>query len=218
MSARAHSELGDVFSEVGRDETTKVVIITGTGDTFCVLRDIPARQDNQPASYPSFHETWVEGTRLLNSLIGIGVPVISAVNGPATYHAEIALFADIVLASETAVFADKAHFIRGIVPGDGVHVAWIELLGRARAKYFLMTGEEIDANEAQRLGVVSEVLHSNELEDRAWSLAATIAKHPLPVLRYTRMALNLGMHGRVAESVSHGLALEGLGLSTGFAW
>jgi enoyl-CoA hydratase/carnithine racemase len=135
-----------------------------------------------------------------------------------SYHAEIALFADIVLASDTAVFADKAHFIRGIVPGDGVHVAWIELLGRARAKYFLMTGEEIDAVEARRLGVVSEVLQPNELEDRAWSLAASISKHPLPVLRYTRMALNLGMHGRIAEGVSHGLALEGLGLSTGFAW
>jgi enoyl-CoA hydratase/carnithine racemase len=69
MSARAHSELGEVFTEAARDQTTKVVIITGTGDTFCVLRDIPPRPDGQPESYPSFHETWVEGTRLLNALV-----------------------------------------------------------------------------------------------------------------------------------------------------
>ena len=61
-------------------------------------------------------------------------------------------------ASEDVTFQDSAHFINGLIPGDGMHVLFPMLLGLNRGRYFLLTGQTIDAQKALELGVVSEVL------------------------------------------------------------
>ncbi len=86
----------------------------------------------------------------------IDVPIIAAVNGPAIVHAEIAVLSDIVLAAESATFADAAHFPHGTVSGDGAHLVWPLLLGPNRGRYFLYTGQRLDASTALELGVVSD--------------------------------------------------------------
>jgi enoyl-CoA hydratase/carnithine racemase len=96
--------------------------------------------------------------------------VIGAVNGQARIHAELAVLSDIVLAAETAIFPDAAHFPNGVVPGDGVHVAWPLLLGPNRGRYFLLTGEEISAQQALSLNFVAEVLPPGRLLPRAREL------------------------------------------------
>jgi enoyl-CoA hydratase/carnithine racemase len=205
-SAGAHRELGDAFAEVGADPTTKVVIVTGTGETFC------ARTDTESfiAAGAGWDIIWWEGKRLLKNLLDIDALVIGAVNGPAFIHAELGVLADIVLASSTAVFADKTHFQRGGVPGDGVHLVWPELLGTARASYFLLTGQEIDAHEAERIGFVNEVLAPDRLSPRAWELAGELATRAVETLRFTRDALNIERRARFANALSHGLLAEGL--------
>ena len=75
-----------------------------------------------------------------------------------------------------------------LVPGDGVHVVYPMLLGANRGRYFLLTGQSIGAEEALRLGLVSEVLSPEALLSRAWELAEQIAKKSDLVLRYTRVA------------------------------
>ena len=95
-----------------------------------------------------------EGKRLIMNLLDIEVPMISAVNGPALIHAQFPVLCDIVLASENAVFQDATHFVNGNVPGDGVHVIWPLLLGTNRARYFMLTGRKLSAQEALELGVV----------------------------------------------------------------
>lgn len=125
-----------------------------------------------------------EGRSLLNNLLAIEVPVIAAVNGPAFIHAELAVLADIVLASDTAIFADKAHGIAGVVPGDGVHTIWPMLLGPNRGRYFLLTGQEIGAQEALTLGIVGDVLAPERLLNRAWEHARSIAARPALAMRY----------------------------------
>ena len=84
--------------------------------------------------------------------------MISAVNGPCNMHSEVPLMGDIVLASEDAYFQDASHFPRGQVPGDGQHVIWSFLAGHTRARYFLLTGKKLSAQEAKEWGVVNEVL------------------------------------------------------------
>jgi enoyl-CoA hydratase/carnithine racemase len=204
-NAGAHREAGDAFAEVAGDSETRVVIVTGTGDAFCTEID-RASFAGRTAWEPVF---W-EGKRLLRCLLDIDVPVLGALNGPAFIHAEIPLLADIVIAADTAVLADKAHFSTGSVPSDGVHLIWPYLLGPRRAKYFLMTNQEIDAAEALRLGVVNEVLPPAEVGPRVWALARELAEKPLPFLRYTREALNIVERERLLAGLSHGLALEGL--------
>ena len=136
--------------------------------------------------------------------------MISAINGPVHIHAQLPVLADIVLAAESAEFADGAHFSYGVVPGDSVHVVWPMLLGVNRARYFLLTGQRISAREALTLGVVNEVLKSERLRERAWELAADLEKKSAVVLRNTRTALTQEIKQRMLAELGHGLALEGL--------
>ena len=206
-SPSAHRELADAYADIASDPETKVVVLTGTGDSFISSMDTAAFI----AAGLSWDVIWWEGKRLLTNLIDIDVPVIGVVNGPATVHAEMAVMSDIVLASDTAVFADAPHFAYSTVPGDGVHVVWENLLGTNRGRYFLLTAQTIDALEALRLGVVSEVHPAAEVLGRAHELAQDLASRPLSVLRYTRTALTTRLRRMLLEGLSHGLALEGCG-------
>lgn len=204
-NATAHREAGHAFAELAGDSETKVVIVTGTGDAFCADIDRASF-----AGRTAWEPIWWEGKRLLKCLLDIDVPVLGAINGPALIHAEIPLLADVVIAADSTVLADKAHVSSGSVPGDGVHLVWPYLLGPRRAKYFLLTNQEIDATEALGLGVVNEVVPSEEVGARAWQLARALASKPLPFLRYTREALNVFEREHLLSGLSHGLALEGV--------
>jgi enoyl-CoA hydratase/carnithine racemase len=203
-SATAHHELTEAFYWLGNQQQTKVAILTGTGEHYCTELDTSGF-----AAIP-WDLTWWEGRRMLRNLNDVEVPVISAVNGPVTIHSEIPMMADIVLAAAHAEFADKAHFAtRGTVPGDGVNVVWGELLGATRAKYHLLTGIPVSAEEARQIGFVNEVLDPAELLPRAWELATQLAQSPLPVLRYAKAALSIGVRPDFTERLSHGLGVEG---------
>jgi enoyl-CoA hydratase/carnithine racemase len=86
------------------------------------------------------------------------MPIMAAVNGPASVHSEYALLADVVIAAETAVFSDFPHLTFGIVPGDGIQLAWEEALGLNRARYLTLTQGSFTAQQAERWGAVAEVL------------------------------------------------------------
>lgn len=204
-----HGQLGHAFYDVAHDATVRAVILTGTGASFCAemnLNELPAS-----VGVADWSRLMREGRDLLMNLLDIEVPVIGAVNGPAYIHSQLPVLSDIVLASSTAEFADLAHFVHGVVPGDSVQVIWPMLLGINRARYFLMTGQKLSAQDALQLGVVSEILRPEQLLARAWELAADLEKKPAAALRGTRLALTQHLKKRLLEELGHGLALEGLG-------
>jgi enoyl-CoA hydratase/carnithine racemase len=202
-----HTELSYCFSAIAADVENRVVILTGTGDRFCADLDSSWVGGMHPRKWDKIY--W-HGKRLLTSLLDIEVPVITAVNGPARVHPELAVLGDIVLASSDAVFQDAPHFRHDTVPGDGVHLIWPLLLGPNRGRYFLLTAQRLSATEALGLGVVSEVLPPGELLDRARELASQLAAHDDTILRLTKVALVHELR-RLMHDVGYGLALEGLG-------
>jgi enoyl-CoA hydratase/carnithine racemase len=206
-SALAHEELGYCFTDVGADRDNKVVVMTGTGDNWCA--DINAGSFKLSTA-GEWDLTFYDGRRLLNNLLDIEVPVISAINGPARIHPEIPVMSDIVIASETALFQDAPHFMSGIVPGDGAHVVWPHLLGPNRGRYFLIMGQEIDAAQALDWGVVSEVVPAAQLKSRTMEIAKMIAAKPILMRRYTRVALTQRYKRLMHEGLSLGLGLEAL--------
>lgn len=208
--ALPHRELPDAFAAIAADRDNRIVILTGAGSEFCAARDESLSKTRD--SPLGFDVIYWEGKKLLEGLLSIEVPVIAAVNGPARYHAELAVLSDIVLASSTAIFQDKPHFPSGVVPGDGVQFVWQNLLGVNRGRYFLLTGQELDADEALRLGVVSEVLAPEALMPRARELAAQMAGKSELTLRYTRVAMVQHLRRQVLLDLGYGLALEGLAL------
>jgi enoyl-CoA hydratase/carnithine racemase len=153
-----------------------------------------------------------ESKNLLLNMLAIDAPMIAAVNGPAVRHAELPVMCDIVLASETAAFQDSAHFVGGLVPGDGVHVVFPLVMGYNRGRYFLMTGQKIFAEEAKQVGLVNEVLPADELLPRAWELARMLMKQPELNRRYARILVTEVMRRQMSELLPYGLALEGLAL------
>lgn len=205
-----HRELGIAFAEIAADPTVKAVILRGTGDDFCA--ELVMSGDMPPLSAATWDVILQEGCALLQNLLAIPVPIIAAVHGRAFIHAELPLLADIVLASDSAVFADKAHAVAGVVPGDGVQTIWPMLLGPNRGRYFLLTGQEIAAREALALGLVGEVLPAEDLYDKAWEHARIIAARPAHANRYTRQLLTRHLRERLSDELEHGLALEGMAI------
>lgn len=210
-AAGPHRELAELFAAIAADPDNRVVILTGTGDSFCRRADASIMTVvDQPGGWERITR---EGTAILENLLAVGIPMIAAVNGPASVHAELAVLCDLVLATDTAYFADKVHTVLGTVPGDGVQAIWPLLLGPNRGRHFLLTGIRIPADEAQRLGVVAEVLTADRLMPRARELAADLARQPTLTLRHTRELLVEPLRRELAARLPRGFELEGEALA-----
>ncbi len=208
---RAHAELEEAFLNIGRDRENQVVILTGTGAEFSgPVPEPTANRDAHHQTPDQWGELGWEANRLHANMLAIDVPMIGAVNGPAARHAELPVMCDIVLASETANFQDSAHFAGGLVPGDGVHVVFPMIMGLNRGRYFLLTGQVLEAQEALECGLVNEVLPGDKVLPRAWELAAKIMEQPELNRRYSRLLLTEDLRRRMSEQLPYGLALEGL--------
>ena len=205
--AAGHEELPHAFWEIGADHENKVMILTGTGADFCARGDWASFI---PMSDPgSASRTIWEGTRLLTTLLDIDIPIIGAANGAAHVHSELLVLSDILLADDGASFRDN-HFDLGVVPGDGNHTAWLNVLGDNRGRYFLLTSQTLTAPQAQQYGVVAEVLPTADLLPRARELAATLMRQPALTLRYSRLAFTQRLKRLFAEGLPYGMAAEAL--------
>lgn len=209
-----HRELPLAFHDIGNDHDTKVVIFTGTGAEFSGPRVTNTGHPLFPQrpSVEVVERLLTEGKQGLLNFLDIGVPIISAINGPAWRHSELPLLADIVLAADTAQFQDSAHFTGGLAPGDGMHIVYPMLLGMNRGRYFLLTGQTLSAQKALELGLVAEVLPPDKLMARAWALAEDIAKRPTSLVRATRAVLTEHIKRHMQELLGFGLYAEMLAL------
>ena len=215
---RAHDEMSDAFADIAGDREIKVLIHTGTGENYNA--NWGRMPNGDPVEKPEY--LLMPGTRglhkldekawyarhLITNVLDVDVPMISAVNGPCNMHSEVPLLGDIVLAAEDAYFQDASHFPRGQVPGDGQHVIWSFLAGHTRARYFLLTGMKLGAQEAKEWGVVNEVLPKDQLLDRAWELARELVKRPPLTLRYSRQLFTNPLKRAFIDELGHGLARE----------
>jgi enoyl-CoA hydratase/carnithine racemase len=202
-----HEALLGAFRDIGDDRENHVVILTGTGNEFCAQITSDGFDFFTPTGYDKILR---EGTKILENILDIQVPMIAAINGPVTAHSEYALLCDIVIATEDAYFQDAPHPAFGIVPGDGLHVVWPEVIGEIRGRYFLLTSQKLSASQAKDYGAVNEVVSREALLPRAWELARQLNKQSPLTLRYTRMALSTRFRRRIQEGLSYGLALEGI--------
>jgi enoyl-CoA hydratase/carnithine racemase len=186
FTGATHSQFPRVLEDIAFDRDNQVMVLTGTGDSF------------------------MAGRRIVQRLVDLEMPIVAAVNGSASVHSEYALLADVVIASDTTVFSDFPHPAFGIVPGDGMHIAWEEVLGLNRARHLIMTGGSFTAQQALEWGAVAEVTAQNQVLPRAQDLAETMAARPQLLNRYLAVALRQRLSQRMAEGTALGLALESL--------
>jgi enoyl-CoA hydratase/carnithine racemase len=208
FTGTTHHDLPRLIEDIAYDRDNKVLVLTGTGDTFIDKIDGPSLGDltkpwNADVAY-------VEGRRGVQRLVDLEIPIIAAVNGPVSVHSEYALLADIIIASETAVFSDVPHLAFGIAPGDGLFVVWEEVLGLNRARYLEITSGSFSAQEALAWGVVGEVVHQQAVLSRAHELADQMTARPQLTNRYIAVIFRERISRRLTEGMALGMALESL--------
>jgi enoyl-CoA hydratase/carnithine racemase len=183
-------EVDNVLKEVAEDKSVRAVIITGAGKYFSTGIDLnmftnPEKlvgdKEDEPSSAPEQEDqTYGRGT-VIGGLIRIrsmSKPVIAAINGPVTGAAfSLALGCDIRIASDRARFS-MVFVKRGIVPDTGGSFTLPRLVGPAKACELILTGDTINAAEADRIGLVNRVVPHDELMKAAKELAQKIAKNP----------------------------------------
>ena len=208
FTGQMHGDITRALHEIGQDPDNRVLVLTGTGDQFMADFDGSGLAAmTQPALWD---RALAEGRRMMQRLVDLEMPIVAAVNGPAAVHSEYALLADVVIAADTAVFSDFPHLTFGIVPGDGIYLAWEEAIGVNRARFLTMTQGSFTAEQAERWGAVAEVLPPDQVLPRAQEIAEGLAARPQLLTRYMAITVRQRLSLRMAESTRLGLALEGL--------
>lgn len=208
-TALAHREFPRLLDAISQDEENRVVVLTGTGEAFIRTPegygDVYRSGKVKPADW---ERGLGEARRILYGLLDLDIPVVAAVNGPVTGHAELVLMCDAVLCTDDTYFQDLAHLPGGLVPGDGVQILWPMVLGPVRGKHFLFTAQKIYAQEALALGVVGEVVARGDLEKRAAEIARDLTRIDPLVLRHTRQLLQKPIRRALDDDLMTGLGME----------
>jgi len=201
-----HAELAEVFSDAAADPDSDVVILTGEGRDFSAGGDVTWFKEAAEGKRPI--PSAAEAKRIIFSQIDLDKPLIAKVRGPAVgLGCTLALFCDTIFADETAVFIDP-HVKVGVVAGDGGAVVWPQLVGHARAKEYLMTGDPVPAKEAERIGLINHVVPSGELDGRVMAFAQRLASGAILAIKLTKVSVNLHLKQLASQIFDASVAYE----------
>lgn len=202
-----YQALAEVLDRVANSVGVRVLVLEGAGRAFCAGGDISFMRQMYDGDIDREDVSRL-GARVFRTLTSLPQPSIAIVQGPAIgLGCTVALACDLVFAGERAVFADP-HVQMGLVPGDGGTVLWPLLIGPARAKEYLLTGDPIRATEADRLGLVNHVYPTDEVRERALAFAARLANGPTRTLQAAKALINHQVRTLGEETIRGSLAME----------
>ena len=204
-----NAELCQALSYATYDEDVHVVVLTGNGEAFSAGGDINNMQ--KKIDDPNlFYKSIFSARRLVAALLDCPKPIICRLNGDAIgLGATVALFCDIVIASDTARIADP-HVNVGLVAGDGGALIWPYMVGLARAKRYLFSGEFMSGKEAAEMGLVALSVPPEELDETTEKWVKKLARGALNAIMGTKVTLNAPLRQATEPSMSIGMAFEAL--------
>jgi enoyl-CoA hydratase/carnithine racemase len=192
IDPETRAALADAWKAYRDDDDAWVAILTGRGEkAFCVGSDLKKTMPPE-GSFAATHFSAAGGDELWRPLKNLWKPIIAAINGYAYGGGlELALHCDLRIASTAAVFAQSEVRVGSMV-GAGGAIRLMKLVPEAVAMKMLLTGGRIDAAEAHRIGLVSDLCAPEDLMPRAQELAAEICRNAPLAVRATKMAAVLG--------------------------
>lgn len=209
LNLRLRHALAEAFIQADADDDVRAVVLAGSPRAFCAGADLNEYRTATPA------EIVERGMgRLWDAIAQCRKPVIAAVRGHALGGGcELALHADLIIAGTGARFGQPEVWI-GLMPGGGATQRLTRAVGKFQAMRLLLLGEPIGAEEALRLGLVSEVVDDTQVEPRALALAARLANGPSAVQTLIKETVIAGMN----LPLQQGLELERRAFALAFAW
>ncbi|MGE3073740.1 MAG: enoyl-CoA hydratase/isomerase family protein [Dehalococcoidia bacterium] len=211
VNGAMHSELMQVFLDVQADTSVRAAVLTGAGRAFCAGGDFGGGANMASKSGLSMMQ---EARRIVDNLLDCEKPVVSAVNGAAAgLGATVALLCDVVVASRNARIGDP-HVKMGITAGDGGAVIWPLLMGVNRAKYMLMSGDLMGAEEAFAMGLVNKVVDEGEAFPEAMAIAQKLAAGAPYAVQTSKTAVNKFIKAVSNLVLPYSLAVEEVSMRT----
>lgn len=193
-------EITAVIDELAADDDVRAVVLTGSGDTFCG----GAHHGDDPFDAAGYYD---RSREVFGTWMNFDKPIVVALNGTAAGSGlSLMMLCDIVVAERHLTFGDP-HVKIGVVSATGPF-EWPPSIGLMRAKKWLLTGDSFDAVEAERIGLVSEVVDTGRSFDRAMELARQLASYPAPAVQGTKRTLQQWLRGAFNPVFEQGLALE----------
>ena len=197
LNPQLMQELGRALQEFDADDGIGAIVITGSEKAFAAGADIGVMKDY--GYMDAFKSDYI--TRDWEHLRRIRKPVIAAVAGYALGGGnELAMMCDIVIAAENAKFG-QPEINLGIMPGAGGTQRLPRFAGKAKAMDLCLTARMMDAQEAERAGLVSRVVPLDKLMEEALGVAAKIAGYSMPVAMMIKESINRAYEGALAEGV-----------------
>jgi enoyl-CoA hydratase len=191
------NELGDALAAFEANRDIGAIVLTGNDKAFAAGADIGAMKDW------SYMDVYLSDyiTRNWERIRSVRKPVIAAVAGFALGGGcELALMCDIVIAADTARFGQPEIKI-GVMPGAGGTQRLPRAVGKAKAMDLILTGRMMDAQEAERAGLVSRVVPADKLIDEAIVAAETICSYSLPAVMMAKEAINRAYESPLSDGV-----------------
>src|SRR4249920_2930025 len=212
LNTQTLDELRRAILELKQDEAIRAVILTGAGEkSFIAGADINELAVQSPTGG---REHAVTGQHVLDLIETLGKPVIAAINGYALGGGcELAMACTIRIAADTAKLG-QPEINLGLIPGYGGTQRLARLIGAGRALELLLTGQQISAQEAHRLGLVNRVVPAADLHAEVAALATLLASKPPVAVRYIIEAVHQGLQMSTAEGLRFEATLFGLVAST----
>lgn len=179
----------------------RAMVLAGAGRAFCSGADIAASQGAADPALATYDALTKSYNPTIRAIVDLGVPVVSAVRGPAAgIGCSLALAADFCVASESAYFL-QAFVNIGLVPDGGASWMLPRLIGRARALEMMMLGERVPAAKALDWGMVHRVVPDEALEAEALALAQRLAAGPTVALRMIRRGVAEALESTLDEAL-----------------
>ncbi len=187
--AGMHAELATIFADIHASPEVRAVVVTGEGTAFSAGGELDWIA-KQVGNHELVMQVMREAGDIVRTMIECDTPVISAINGVAVGAGlAVALMADISIIDQDCRLTD-GHLRLGVAAGDHAAAIWPLLCGMAKAKYYLLTSDFLDGREAERIGLVSKALPSDEVLPAALAIAERLALGPRQATMLTKRALN----------------------------
>ena len=177
------------LKEARQDDSVRVIIVTGNGDTFCSGGDIRDMAEGRLRSWGMKNFLWEGVHRIVLTMEDLDKPVIAAINGAAMGAGmDMAIMCDLRVCSDKAKLAES-YITMGLIPGDGGAYFLPRLVGVSKALELLLTGDALTASEALNLGIVNRVVPHDHLMEETMKLAEKIANKPPLAVRMMKRAV-----------------------------